>query len=276
MDTNGIETVVKTVPSLVDLCLYWIITEDNYMTLQTDAIKSLPVELIQQLMAFTVKTVQSKLITTEIPLKIRLLRHNRLITFRFKLHGTVADTVQEIYEKAARNDGGPSDLAKYGLYQRGSGFRATRWLDPKKTLSNYDLKPGDVLDFRTVQTLLRVQFLGPWTTVKTFIVDESKTVAEISQEIGQKLEVPNPEEFSLQVQREVNGELSPGVWLNPNKSIGEQDVDILNTTLLLRKNSSSTMSTLMSSTITRGSRDISGRFWTLLWQELQYVQYMKR
>jgi len=132
----------RTAPSLVDLCLYWIITEDNYVTLQTDAIKALPVELIQMLMNFTVKTVQSSLITTEIALKIRLLRHNRLVTFRFKLHGTVADTIQEIYDKAARNDGGPTDITKYGLYQRGSGFRPTRWLDVRKTLSNYDLKPG--------------------------------------------------------------------------------------------------------------------------------------
>ncbi|PRP77561.1 actin binding protein [Planoprotostelium fungivorum] len=226
--------VVKTLPSLVDLCLGSVITEEGFVTLHTDAIKALPVELIQRFLSFTVKTVQSKLLTAEIPLKIKL-RHNRLITFRFKLHGTVADTIREVFDKAVRTETNSSEINKYGLFQRGTKFCSNRWLDPCRTLSHYDLKPGDVLDFRTMYTLLRVQFLGPWTTVKTFIIDESKTVAELTREIGEKLEVSNPEEFSLQIQREFNGEYYQGVWLNPNKSLSEQNVDILNTTLLLRK-----------------------------------------
>eukprot|EP01117_Protostelium_nocturnum_P005741 TRINITY_DN206_c0_g2_i1.p1 TRINITY_DN206_c0_g2~~TRINITY_DN206_c0_g2_i1.p1 ORF type:complete len:980 (+),score=360.30 TRINITY_DN206_c0_g2_i1:1404-4343(+) len=169
----------------------------------------------------------------DIALKIRLISQGRLVTFRFKLHGTVSDTLQMIQEKVRSDD--PNKLLHYGLFQRGNKFRNNRWLDGRKTLSYYDLKPGDVLDFRTKQTLIKIQFLGPWTTVKTLIVDESKTVAELSREIGEKLEVRNPEEFSLQIQREVNGELTGGVWLNPNRSLAEQNVETLNATLLLRK-----------------------------------------
>ncbi len=103
----------------------------------------------------------------------------------------------------------------------------------------------DILDFKIKQTLLKVQFLGPWPTVKTFIVDESKTVAELTLEIGKKLAIKNPEEFSLQVVREYDKDegiliiiynfFSVSAWLNPHESLPEQGVDTLCTTLLLRK-----------------------------------------
>lgn len=61
------------------------------------------------------------------------------------------------------------------------------------------------MDFKIKQNLIKVEFLGPWPTVKTFIVDESKTVADLTAEIGGKIGLKNPEEFSLQVRETGSG-----------------------------------------------------------------------
>lgn len=42
----------------------------------------------------------------------------------------------------------------------------------------------------------------PDKSVKTFVVDLRKTVADITQEIGEKVGIKNPEEFSLQNERD--------------------------------------------------------------------------
>lgn len=77
------------------------------------------------------------------------------------------------------------------------------------------------MDFKTKETTIQIKFLGPWEkvvhplhlsnidkTVKTFIVDESKTVSEIAKDIGRKLGLTNADELSLKRQHEEDdGEL---------------------------------------------------------------------
>jgi len=178
---------------------------------------------------YIVKSVQTSLEKQTIQLKIRLLNQNRLITFQFKLHATVKDAIDQIVDRIVVS----GNVTNHGLFQGPDllgEIEFPRWLDPQRTLSFYDLKPGDVLDFKNTQNLLKIWYLGPWPTTKTLIVDESKTVAEITLEITSKLKI-DAEEFSLQVPW---GE-STGVWLNPTKSLVEQGVDTMTTILLLRK-----------------------------------------
>lgn len=87
------------VPLLSELCFNVIINTEGFVMLNGDDLKKLPAEVVQQLLRFMLQSVQTKLITQVVPLKIRLMRQNRLVTFKFKLHGTVKDTVTEIYEK---------------------------------------------------------------------------------------------------------------------------------------------------------------------------------
>lgn len=114
-----------------------------------------------------------------------------------------------------------------------------------KTLSYYDVDPSDVLDFKTKETTIKIKFLGPWEkvvhplhlsninkTVKTFVVDESKTVIEIAKDIGRKLGLRNAEELSLKRQQE---EDDVGIWLVPDQTLPEQGVDPLYTTFLLKR-----------------------------------------
>ena len=73
----------------------------------------------------------------------------------------------------------------------------------------------DILDFKAKETTIKIKFLGPWEkvvhplhlsnidkTVKTFVVDESKTVGEIAKDIGIKLGLRNADELSLKRQQE--------------------------------------------------------------------------
>jgi len=62
---------------------------------------------------------------------------------------------------------------------------------------------------------IRVKF--PDKSAKTFPVDESKTVSDLAHEIGEKVGIKNPEEFSLQ--REANE-----TWLNPYQTLQSQGV----------------------------------------------------
>jgi hypothetical protein len=52
-------------------------------------------------------------------------------------------------------------------------------------------------------------------TVKTMMLDDSLVVMELVNQIGEKLNIKNAEEFSLQAE---------GVWLNPTLSLNENGV----------------------------------------------------
>jgi len=98
--------------------------------------------------------------------------------------------------------------------------------------------------------------------VKSFLVNDKKTVREISHEIGRKLGIKNIDEFSLQLKASLQAPSSPTssnippngpfyspmlsphgdddysydgpLWLNPNTALAEQDVPE-NATLLYKK-----------------------------------------
>jgi hypothetical protein len=60
-------------------------------------------------------------------------------------------------------------------------------------------------------------------------VDESKKISELVREVGTKLGIKNPEEFSFQTE----GEGGP-YWLNAKETLPEQNIDTLISTLLLK------------------------------------------
>lgn len=90
------------------------------------------------------------------------------------------------------------------------------------------------MDFKLKATLLKVEFWGPWPTVKTFLIDESCTVGQITRTIVSKLGFANPDEFSLQTKEDVPLLERANYWLDPDLSLFEQGLDS-SQTLLLRK-----------------------------------------
>jgi hypothetical protein len=85
--------------SLSSLCFSVICSTENFIQLNGDAVKRLPMEVIQRLLNHMIKSIQCKLIEQTIALKIRLIRQNRLVTFRFSLHAPVSEAVRYIYDR---------------------------------------------------------------------------------------------------------------------------------------------------------------------------------
>lgn len=236
MTTNAL-----AIPSLIELC-YQSIAE--HLEYNSDAIKVLPVDLTERLIAYMVDRLHPRhlVMSQTRAIKIRLIKQKRSCTFRFLLHGTIRHAIQQIYEKT---EDGSVGVGQYGLFQSVGAFRRARWLQEDKSLSYYDIDTNDVLDFKAKETTIKIKFLGPWEkvvhplhlsnidkTVKTFVVDESKTVGEIAKDIGTKLGLPNINELSLKQQQEQD---DVGVWLVPDLTLPEQNVDPLYTTFLLKR-----------------------------------------
>ena len=64
-------------------------------------------------------------------------------------------------------------------------------------------------------------------TTKTLMVDDSITMVEIVDIIGEKLSIANAEEYSLSK--------LDGTWLLPTQSLGEQGVDEKDVLMLKKK-----------------------------------------
>src|SRR4051812_27780984 len=75
--------------------------------------------------------------------------------------------------------------------------------------------------------------------VRAMLLDDSLSVQQLAEEIGKKLFLRNPEEFSLQwianqdekkkkkraTKKDRKGKNHPGsIWLNPSQALGEQGV----------------------------------------------------
>lgn len=73
-----------------------------------------------------------------------------------------------------------------------------RWLEQGRTLEYYDLRSGDMLQYRKKLRPLRVRTLDG--SVKTLLVDDSQTVAELIKavcaRIGKRLSLPIFNEFN--------------------------------------------------------------------------------
>lgn len=112
-------TTALAVPSLVELCFQSIAEHLEY---NSNAIKVLPIDLTERLIAFMVDRLHPRhlVMTQTRAIKIRLIKQKRSCTFRFLLHGTVAQAIQQIYEKT-EVDGGLG-VENYGLFQP-AGFQ---------------------------------------------------------------------------------------------------------------------------------------------------------
>lgn len=81
---------------------------------------------------------------------------------------------------------------------------------------------------RNQSSLREIKVKFPNKNVKSFTVDENKSVNDIAYEVGEKVGIKNPEEFSFTKEDENEG------WLNPYQTLQCQNV-AENETLLFKK-----------------------------------------
>eukprot|EP00013_Stygamoeba_regulata_P005570 CAMPEP_0177638538 /NCGR_PEP_ID=MMETSP0447-20121125/5541_1 /TAXON_ID=0 /ORGANISM="Stygamoeba regulata, Strain BSH-02190019" /LENGTH=2427 /DNA_ID=CAMNT_0019140505 /DNA_START=274 /DNA_END=7558 /DNA_ORIENTATION=+ len=143
-------------------------------------------------------------------------------TMRFSSDMTVSDMVEDIHQKTGK--GGPD----HGMFlPPEEGVRNGMWLDEDKTLVFYDLQSGDLVMYKKKHRVMKFQLLDG--TIKSLMINESRPVVEIVENVCESIGVNNPEEFALQV--EGSGAED---WLSSTGTIHEQGVaeDAL---LVLRK-----------------------------------------
>uniref|UniRef100_A0A803W4F2 Talin 2 n=1 Tax=Ficedula albicollis TaxID=59894 RepID=A0A803W4F2_FICAL len=192
-------------------------------------------------------------------LKICVRQCNVVKTMQFEPSTAVYDACRVIRERVPEAQTGQA--SDYGLFLSDDDPRKGIWLEAGRTLDYYMLRNGDILEYKKKQRPQKIRMLDG--SVKTVMVDDSKTVGELLVTICSRIGITNYEEYSLiQENLEEKKEESTGTlkkdrtllrderkmeklkaklhtdddlnWLDHSRTFREQGVDE-NETLLLRR-----------------------------------------
>ncbi|XP_077775054.1 talin-2 isoform X2 [Podarcis muralis] len=192
-------------------------------------------------------------------LKICIRQCNVVKTMQFEPSTAVYDACRVIRERVPEAQTGQA--SDYGLFLSDEDPRKGIWLEAGRTLDYYMLRNGDILEYKKKQRPQKIRMLDG--SVKTVMVDDSKTVGELLVTICSRIGITNYEEYSLiQESNEEKKEEGTGTlkkdrtllrdekkmeklkaklhtdddlnWLDHSRTFREQGVDE-NETLLLRR-----------------------------------------
>ncbi|XP_021092780.1 talin-2 isoform X3 [Heterocephalus glaber] len=192
-------------------------------------------------------------------LKICVRHCNVVKTMQFEPSTAVYDACRVIRERVPEAQMGQA--SDYGLFLSDEDPRKGIWLEAGRTLDYYMLRNGDILEYKKKQRPQKIRMLDG--SVKTVMVDDSKTVGELLVTICSRIGITNYEEYSLiQETTEEKKEEGTGTlkkdrtllrderkmeklkaklhtdddlnWLDHSRTFREQGVDE-NETLLLRR-----------------------------------------
>ncbi|XP_075388530.1 talin-2 isoform X1 [Tenrec ecaudatus] len=192
-------------------------------------------------------------------LKICVRHCNVVKTMQFEPSTAVYDACRVIRERVPEAQTGQA--SDYGLFLSDEDPRKGIWLEAGRTLDYYMLRNGDVLEYKKKQRPQKIRMLDG--SVKTVMVDDSKTVGELLVTICSRIGITNYEEYSL-IQETLEEKKEEGTgtlkkdrtllrderkmeklkaklhtdddlnWLDHSRTFREQGVDE-NETLLLRR-----------------------------------------
>ncbi|XP_006831638.1 PREDICTED: talin-2 [Chrysochloris asiatica] len=192
-------------------------------------------------------------------LKICVRHCNVVKTMQFEPSTAVYDACRVIRERVPEAQTGQA--SDYGLFLSDEDPRKGIWLEAGRTLDYYMLRNGDILEYKKKQRPQKIRMLDG--SVKTVMVDDSKTVGELLVTICSRIGITNYEEYSL-IQETMEEKKEDGTgtlkkdrtllrderkmeklkaklhtdddlnWLDHSRTFREQGVDE-NETLLLRR-----------------------------------------
>ncbi|CAH6874034.1 Tln2 [Phodopus roborovskii] len=192
-------------------------------------------------------------------LKICVRHCNVVKTMQFEPSTAVYDACRVIRERVPEAQTGQA--SDYGLFLSDEDPRKGIWLEAGRTLDYYMLRNGDILEYKKKQRPQKIRMLDG--SVKTVMVDDSKTVGELLVPICSRIGITNYEEYSL-IQESIEEKKEEGTgtlkkdrtllrderkmeklkaklhtdddlnWLDHSRTFREQGVDE-NETLLLRR-----------------------------------------
>ncbi|NXG64191.1 TLN1 protein, partial [Hemiprocne comata] len=194
-----------------------------------------------------------------VALSLKISIGNVVKTMQFEPSTMVYDACRMIRERVPEAQlGQPND---FGLFLSDEDPKKGIWLETGKALDYYMLRNGDTMEYKKKQRPLKIRMLDG--TVKTVMVDDSKTVTDMLMTICARIGITNYDEYSLvreimeEKKEEVTGTLKKDKtllrdekkmeklkqklhtddelnWLDHGRTLREQGIDN-NETLLLRR-----------------------------------------
>uniref|UniRef100_A0A8C3P081 Talin 1 n=1 Tax=Cyanoderma ruficeps TaxID=181631 RepID=A0A8C3P081_9PASS len=196
---------------------------------------------------------------TMVALSLKISIGNVVKTMQFEPSTMVYDACRIIRERVPEAQIGQSN--DFGLFLSDEDPKKGIWLEAGKALDYYMLRNGDTMEYKKKLRPLKIRMLDG--TVKTVMVDDSKTVTEMLMTICARIGITNYDEYSLvreimeEKKEEVTGTLKKDKtllrdekkmeklkqklhtddelnWLDHGRTLREQGIDD-NETLLLRR-----------------------------------------
>ncbi|NXP34775.1 TLN1 protein, partial [Leiothrix lutea] len=194
-----------------------------------------------------------------VALSLKISIGNVVKTMQFEPSTMVYDACRMIRERVPEAQIGQSN--DFGLFLSDEDPKKGIWLEAGKALDYYMLRNGDTMEYKKKQRPLKIRMLDG--TVKTVMVDDSKTVTDVLMTICARIGITNYDEYSLvreimeEKKEEVTGTLKKDKtllrdekkmeklkqklhtddelnWLDHGRTLREQGIDD-NETLLLRR-----------------------------------------
>ncbi|NWU22662.1 TLN1 protein, partial [Dyaphorophyia castanea] len=208
-----------------------------------------------------------------VALSLKISIGNVVKTMQFEPSTMVYDACRMIRERVPEAQIGPSSWTQlesffrwqandFGLFLSDEDPKKGIWLEAGKALDYYMLRNGDTMEYKKKQRPLKIRMLDG--TVKTVMVDDSKTVTDMLMTICARIGITNYDEYSLvreimeEKKEEVTGTLKKDKtllrdekkmeklkqklhtddelnWLDHGRTLREQGIDDKETLLLRRK-----------------------------------------
>ncbi|NXK61094.1 TLN1 protein, partial [Sylvietta virens] len=195
-----------------------------------------------------------------VALSLKISIGNVVKTMQFEPSTMVYDACRMIRERVPEAQIGQSN--DFGLFLSDEDSKKGIWLEAGKALDYYMLRNGDTMEYKKKQRPLKIRMLDG--TVKTVMVDDSKTVTDMLMTICARIGITNYDEYSLvreimeEKKEEVTGTLKKDKtllrdekkmeklkqklhtddelnWLDHGRTLREQGIDDSETLLLRRK-----------------------------------------
>ncbi|KJE89680.1 hypothetical protein CAOG_009384 [Capsaspora owczarzaki ATCC 30864] len=134
-------------------------------------------------------------------LRVHIVKTNNVKTMQFDPDMIVHDICKDIRDRLGEANTGGTD---HGLFWPDEDPKKGRWLEPGRTLNYYDLKSGDMLEYKKKHRPLRVRLMDG--TLKTVLVDDSQSVGDLVKTVCSRIGINNPDEFAFVSEAEVKEE----------------------------------------------------------------------
>ncbi|KNC75750.1 hypothetical protein SARC_11732, partial [Sphaeroforma arctica JP610] len=138
--------------------------------------------------ASTAKSAPQGLLT----LRVRIVDSGAVRSMQFDPSVILYDVCKEILEKLGEKTNLGLD---HGLFRPEDDYSRGVWLNAGRTLEYYDLKNGDLVEYKKKHRPLKVILMDG--SQRTVLIDDSQNVGQIIKVICSRINLSNPDEFSL-------------------------------------------------------------------------------